>query len=251
MTKTKKGTLIIALRTEEGNVVMASDTLESLDVIKLYGEKIINKKGILMGDSGIVSSCQAFEENIKKILKDIKENKGISEIRKKIRRVYTSTKRSYLESLGKEEDEESSVWAVEAILVFSLKNKLRILRISNEGMDEKIDHNFVAVGSGDEMAYAVSNLLIKEPPKLENTLTAAHLIVESVVKTNVTVGGDVDIWIYNKNGEVKHLTKEEIEKVKERSKKLQEEIHNIIYRVEKEGFTIRSTEEKEKNKIIN
>ena len=245
MDESRSGTLIIALKTKEGDVVFASDMLAVLDNIKVKEQKIENKKGILIGGSGKLSCFQVWANKVEEIADELKSEESINEIRKRLREEYVKVKNDYLESIGDEENQLGS-WVVESLVVFK-HNDLRILRINNDGSDEEYTE-FMAIGSGTEIAYGLGAFLLKETPKLEKALEIAYLIIKNVEEKDAYVGYGVDMWVYKRDGEIKHLTQTEIEKIKNESEKLERRILNAIYGKE-ESFEIRE-EKNEKEKQV-
>ncbi|MGB9703496.1 MAG: hypothetical protein ACP5HJ_01455 [Candidatus Micrarchaeia archaeon] len=223
-----KNTIIFALYTHEGDVVIASDTLSTIGDIKGDEEKISKLGNALVATAGIVSSCQVFEEEIEKLFE---ENKEID--REKIRKTFTSARKKYLKSLDTEDEKE---WDVEALLVAPFNNKIKILKINTDGSEEEIKKmDFVVIGSGEKSGYTLANFIIKEKLPLKKALTISYLIVDETKKTCLGVGGGTDIWVYTHDKKIKHLTKEEIEKEKEKAEELKEKILKIIYPHQKQN----------------
>jgi len=234
--ESKTQTLIVAYRTKEGDVILASDTLLSLgDVVKIENaHKIVEKEGILVGCAGYLHFFQLFEDKIGEIAKEIKKEESIINIKFKLMGGYKEIKERYLELFEEEANSEEA--RAEAILVFPYKNEIKILRMV-DGKIEEYTNGLVAVGFPTVphflLGYAFRVYKLNRPLKKGEALPIIYQIFKTVEENSNAVGG-IDVWIYTKNGKIKHLKEEQLEKINNKFE-------------EKRGFGIRKALAEEKD----
>jgi 20S proteasome alpha/beta subunit len=241
----KSMTLIVAYKTKEGNVILASDTLAVReDSTKVESSKIMKVEDILIAQSGFSSCCQNIDIEIKKALEKFKKEKEIGRKRALIREAVDEARYSYKKSCK----DKTRKWEVKSLLVFHHNDEVKILEICEDGSDTEVEENFVAIGSGAKPAKAVyHNLHLDEPTNLQDALPAIYSLFNSVEKTLITVEG-FDVWIYMKNKKIKHLSKKEIEEIKKESINLDNKISKIVHKENRKiNLNIR---EENKNVVI-
>jgi len=253
MNQVKTGTVIIALRTKEGHVILASDTALTIgESARVSGIKITNKKGILIGSAGVGYLSQLFEDEIEENAEEIINQQTINEKKFMIWECFNRVKTRAIELLGAEMEEiPTDVILLNSILILKHNNEIKILEMDSYGCLVEFS-DFIAVGSSDKV-FPLAKILFKEPLKLENALKAVYLVINSVSKTDPYVDG-MDIWLYKKDGGIKHFSQREIEEIAKEASRLEKEIWKLVYaeremKTEKEKFDIREGH-KEKFKPI-
>jgi 20S proteasome alpha/beta subunit len=253
MNQVKTGTVIIAVRTIEGHVILASDTALTIgESARVSGIKITNKKGILIGSAGVGYLSQLFEDEIEENAEEIINQQTINEMKFKIWECFMGVKTRAIELLGAEMEEvpKDEIF-LNSILVLKHNNEIKILEMDSDGCLVEFP-DFIAIGSTNKV-LPLAKILFKKPLKLENALKAVYLIINSISKTDPYVDG-IDIWLYKKDGEIKHFSQMEIRKIAREASRLEKEIWKLVYaeremKTEKEKFDIRE-EYKEKFKPI-
>jgi 20S proteasome alpha/beta subunit len=255
MNQVKTGTVIIALRTIEGHVILASDTALTIgESARVSGIKITNKKGILIGSAGVGYLSQLFEDEIEENAEEIINQQTINEMKFKIWECFIRVKTRAIGLLGAEMEEvpKDEKIFLNSILVLKHNNEIKILEMDSNGCLVEFP-DFIAIGSTDKV-LPLAKILFKKPLKLENALKAVYLIINSVSKTDPYVDG-MDIWLYTKDGEIKHFSRREIRKIAREASRLEKEIWKLVYaeremKTEKEKFEIREKVYEEKFKPI-
>jgi ATP-dependent protease HslVU (ClpYQ) peptidase subunit len=229
MDQARSGTVVIALRTKEGHVILASDTAITVGGdMKISGIKITNKKGILIGTDGVVYLSQLFKDDIEEVAEEIKNKESLNEKKFMIWESLVRVKNRSIELMGNNGQKEipSENVSIDAILVLPHNGEIKILQMDPNGTIVEFP-DFIAIGSCEKV-FPLAKIFFKEPLKLENALRAVYLVLESISKTDPYVEG-ADIWIYTKEGEIKHLSQKEIEKIAKEANKLEKEIWKVVY----------------------
>jgi len=254
MDQVKTGTLVIAVRTKEGHVILASDTALTIgESAKVSGIKITNKKGILIGSAGVGYLSQLFEDEIEENAEEIINQQTINEMKFKIWECFIRVKTRAIELLSAEMKEiPINEIFLNSILILKHNNEIKILEMDSDGGLVEFS-DFIAIGSSDKV-FPLVKILFKKPLKLENALKAVYLIINSVSKTDPYVDG-MDIWLYTKDGEIKHFSRREIKEIAKEASRLEKEIWKLVYaeremKTEKEKFEIREKVYEEKFKPI-
>jgi len=229
MDQVHSGTVVIALRTKEGHVILASDTAITVgESMRVSGIKITNKKGILIGTDGVVYLSQLFKDDIEEAAEEIKNKESLNEKKFKIWESLVRVKNRSIALIGNNTQKEvpPENVSMDAILVLPHNGEIKILQMDPEGTIVEFP-DFIAIGSCEKV-FPLAKIFFKEPLKLENALRAVYLVLESVSKTDPHVEG-ADIWVYTREGGIKHLSQKEIEKIAREANKLEREIWRVVY----------------------